>query len=215
MPLAGGRSLYADFGNDTMAVVEWLRGLFGILTVCLAFLFASTVNAAEVRTWTSTGGKHTTEAEFIKISGDGKTVTLKKTDGKETDVPLDKLFAPDQEYVAKQKEAKSKEQEKPRAVVPKPTLATSSTKTDSLPKQASAPSPASSLLRKKIDLVNVKDGGRVIVETKTRSRVYFTIWTSSKTGADLSMADTRSTKRLMRMLPVLLVTIPRSRGFFT
>lgn len=69
----------------------------------LFLLFALVANAAEVRTWTSASGNHETEAEFVKISDDGKTITLRKTDGKKTDVPLVRLSGADREYVAKQK----------------------------------------------------------------------------------------------------------------
>ena len=70
------------------------------LAVCL-FLCTFIVHAEEVRTWTS--GKFKTEAEFVRVSDDGKTVTLKKTTGKEIAVALDKLSKADRGYVAKRK----------------------------------------------------------------------------------------------------------------
>ncbi len=62
------------------------------------FLCAVIAQAEEVRTWTS--GKFKTEAEFVKVSEDGKTVTLKKPDGKEVHVALNKLSKADQDFVA-------------------------------------------------------------------------------------------------------------------
>jgi len=83
-----------------------------ITTVTVFCLLALVANAAEVRTWTSTSGTHKTEAELVKVSDDGKSVTLRKTDGKEIEVPLDKLSKADSEYTAKQ--------QKPRATITAP-----------------------------------------------------------------------------------------------
>ncbi len=67
---------------------------------CLAFLlltlFGPTAVAGEVRTWTSSGGRHKIEAEMVSL--EGHTVTLKRSDGKILKVPLDKLSEADQEY---------------------------------------------------------------------------------------------------------------------
>ena len=71
------------------------------ITICFVFLSVLVSNATELRTWTSANGTHKTEAEFIKVSADGKTVTIRKTDGTNSDVPLDKLSKEDQEYVVK------------------------------------------------------------------------------------------------------------------
>lgn len=74
-----------------------------IVTIFLFFLFALVANANEMRTWSTATGKFTTEAEYVGISEDGKTVKIrKKEDSKEIDVPLDKLSKADQEYVSKQ-----------------------------------------------------------------------------------------------------------------
>lgn len=80
-------------------------------TIIFSFLFAFVINAAEMRTWTSGGGSHKTEAEFVKISDDGKIITIRWEDGKEKDIPLDKLSKADQEYVKKQTEKKLVEQQ--------------------------------------------------------------------------------------------------------
>lgn len=50
-----------------------------------------------VRTWTDVTGKFKIEAELLNF--DGKKVTLKKTDGSESDLPLSKLSKADREYV--------------------------------------------------------------------------------------------------------------------
>ncbi len=72
------------------------------LAVFLAFLLVPATNA-EMRTWTSAQGQHKIEAEFVKISDDGKTITLRQPDGKEIHAKLDGLSKADQVYVAKQK----------------------------------------------------------------------------------------------------------------
>ncbi len=53
--------------------------------------------ASAVRTWIDSSGQHKIEAEFVSFK-DG-TVTLKKTDGKLTELPLEKLSDADQKYV--------------------------------------------------------------------------------------------------------------------
>ena len=52
---------------------------------------------AFARTWTDSSGKYEIEAEFVSFE-DG-IVTLKKTDGKITELPLDKLSEADREHV--------------------------------------------------------------------------------------------------------------------
>jgi len=82
------------------------------LTVSLFFLLAFTVDAGEVRTWTSAGKQHTIEADLVNISEDGESVTLRQKDGEETIVQLDTMSQADQEYVAKQKETANQLNEK-------------------------------------------------------------------------------------------------------
>lgn len=52
---------------------------------------------AEVRTWSSAGGKFQVEAEMVSIQDD--KVLLRSTDGKELSVPLNKLSEADREFV--------------------------------------------------------------------------------------------------------------------
>ena len=81
------------------------------LAVSLCLLLAFAANADEVRIWTSANGSHKTEAEFVKVSRDDKSVSLLKTDGKEVEVLLEKLSKADQEYVQeRQKEIKETEE---------------------------------------------------------------------------------------------------------
>lgn len=53
---------------------------------------------AEVRTWTDSSGKHTTEAELVSVDDDA--VKLRRTDGTLVTVPLKKLSEADQKFVA-------------------------------------------------------------------------------------------------------------------
>ncbi len=52
---------------------------------------------AELRTWTDASGKHTTEAELISV--DDGAVKLRRKDGKEITVPIDKLSAADRAFI--------------------------------------------------------------------------------------------------------------------
>ena len=71
---------------------------------CLvAVTLFTAATAAEVRTWTDKSGRFRIEAEFV-AEEDG-TVTLRKADGEEVEVPLDKLSAADQKAVQEAKEA--------------------------------------------------------------------------------------------------------------
>ena len=65
------------------------------LAIC-AVLFCGT-SAAQSRTWTDSTGRYTVEAEFVSVAGG--QVTLKKTDGQEITLPLDRLSAADREFV--------------------------------------------------------------------------------------------------------------------
>ncbi|MGL4944518.1 MAG: SHD1 domain-containing protein [Thermoguttaceae bacterium] len=76
---------------------------------CLAVFFGLcvlvvSISAGEIRTWTAGGGKFSTEAEFIETSPDGTMVSLRKKDGKEIQVAIEKLSEADQEYITKQSE---------------------------------------------------------------------------------------------------------------
>jgi S1-C subfamily serine protease len=71
------------------------RLVVGALVVALAI--ASLGRAAEMRTWTSATGSHTTEAEFVELKDDGNVV-LKTKAGKTILVPLGKLSEADQAF---------------------------------------------------------------------------------------------------------------------
>ena len=62
-----------------------------------ALLFAATGRSGEMRTWKASTGNFSTEAELIEMTG-GNAVRLKKKDGHEITVPLDRLSAEDQVY---------------------------------------------------------------------------------------------------------------------
>ncbi|MBL9081458.1 MAG: hypothetical protein JNK76_06615 [Planctomycetales bacterium] len=53
-----------------------------------------------VRTWHSSDGIFSIEAQFVKVAGN--TVTLRRTDGKSIEVPLDKLDAEGQQFIKRQ-----------------------------------------------------------------------------------------------------------------
>ena len=77
----------------------------GVLLLC------TEPTQAEQREWTDKSGKHTVEAEFVRIER-GK-VTLKKADGTESKVPLSKLSKKDQSFLRKlQKAAATSQQTK-------------------------------------------------------------------------------------------------------
>jgi S1-C subfamily serine protease len=65
----------------------------------LALLFTGTISyAGESRTWTDTTGKYRIEAELI--SADANFATLKKADGSQIRVPVDKLSSGDRALIA-------------------------------------------------------------------------------------------------------------------
>src|SRR4051812_19952810 len=78
---------------DFLRLGRQLRG--GVLIAFSAI--ASISPAAEMRTWTSASGSHTTEAEFVELKDDGNVV-LKTKAGKTVHVPLSKLSETDQAY---------------------------------------------------------------------------------------------------------------------
>jgi len=67
--------------------------------VVLAVIGASLPAAAFARKWVDSSGKHSIEAEFVRV--EAGTVYLKRDDGGEIGVPLDKLSQEDQQFVAK------------------------------------------------------------------------------------------------------------------
>ncbi len=70
----------------------------GFLTfACSGYAAEMEGRQAEFRTWTDVTGKHKLEAKFVHFK-DGK-VRLKKKDGSEVDVPLEKLREADQTLV--------------------------------------------------------------------------------------------------------------------
>lgn len=68
--------------------------------VGLSLLLAATASA---RKWTSSDGKFTIEAELVEFANGA--VKLKKEDGKEITVPLQKLSLPDRKFVMTPKKA--------------------------------------------------------------------------------------------------------------
>jgi hypothetical protein len=68
-----------------------------LLVLFLLAAFFGPVDAAAPRTWNSSGGQFSTEADLLAFR-DGK-VRLKKTDGTVIDVPLERLSDADQQYV--------------------------------------------------------------------------------------------------------------------
>ena len=54
---------------------------------------------SDLRTWTSTDGKFTVEAQFVKAVGE--TVYLKRKDGRQIEVPIEKLSPKDQQFLRK------------------------------------------------------------------------------------------------------------------
>jgi S1-C subfamily serine protease len=90
--------------------------VMAVMAVFIGLSFA-VVARAEMRTWTSAAGNHTTEAEFVELKDDG-TVLLKTRAGKTIQVPLSKLSDADQAFARSQG-----------AVKPRTTAAADSAKT--------------------------------------------------------------------------------------
>lgn len=67
----------------------------------ISLIFALPVTPASARTWSSTSGSYTVEAEFIELKDDG-TVVLKTQAGKTIEVSLAKLSTADQEFARSQ-----------------------------------------------------------------------------------------------------------------
>ena len=77
-----------------MKRIYWISAI-AVTVFALTIIIAT--HADEFRTWTVE-----MEAELVKISEDGKAVTLRRKDGREIDVALDKLSSADKSYVTKQ-----------------------------------------------------------------------------------------------------------------
>lgn len=145
-------------------------------TACRAFCFflllTFAVSAGEIRTWTSSGGKHKTEAEFIDLSEDGKTVTLKKADGKEIEVPLEKISQIDREYATKQKalttQPKKVDRPDTSSTIPNTRQIQKPSHPSRRPRQDDFAT--KDLLRRKIDAVNRQDNGEVKVELSDKEK---------------------------------------------
>src|SRR5262245_13772949 len=96
---------------------------FGVITFLALFTADSAV--AEVRTWTSADGKFKVEAELISVQDD--TIQLRKADGTEVTVPLEKLSPADRLF-AKSRAAKSASSETKAAQADPRTPKTAATK---------------------------------------------------------------------------------------
>jgi hypothetical protein len=77
-----------------------------MLLVCLMALGVLSADAGEVRVWKTVDGIYKTEAEFVEIFEDGKTVTLRRKNGTEFPCAIDTLSKKDQEYIKSQSEIK-------------------------------------------------------------------------------------------------------------
>ena len=84
-----------------------------LLTIPVVFVLVGSVSLAAPRTWTSSNGRFTTEAELLDFK-DGKA-QLKKTDGKVIEVPLLSLSAEDRQYIKGQFPGVEEEQFRPGA----------------------------------------------------------------------------------------------------
>ena len=70
-----------------------------ILLACITFFSVATIGeTAQMRNWQDRTGKFNVEAEFVRLNDD-KTVTLKRKNGKEFNVPLDRLSSSDIDFV--------------------------------------------------------------------------------------------------------------------
>lgn len=69
------------------------------ITIILAVICTKAA-LAETRTWTDSSGKHSVEAELVKV--DDRQVTLKRGDGKVVTLAIRRLSAADQRYVRSQ-----------------------------------------------------------------------------------------------------------------
>jgi hypothetical protein len=80
----------------------WRKLMVSLTTLLAVLSLAASVQAAEaqLRTWTDFTGQYRVRAELVEVK-DGR-VWLKKVDGSTVGVPLDRLSATDQRWVARQ-----------------------------------------------------------------------------------------------------------------
>lgn len=84
---------------------------------------APELSTEAMRTFTDKTGQHTTVAEFLEFKTDatrGSRVTLRKTDGKEIEVPMNSLSKDDQQWI--RDEVKRRREPQPVVVTPKPVV---------------------------------------------------------------------------------------------
>ena len=73
--------------------------LWPVIAVVIAIVAVAGPAVAEVRTWTDSTGEHQVEAEFLSYN-DGKA-RLRRTDGKEISIAIDRLSSADRAYLRK------------------------------------------------------------------------------------------------------------------
>lgn len=96
--------------TQLLRIYTKLHGSVSILAlICLGLLTAGSISA-EVRVWTDSTGKHTTEAEFVSYK-DGKVTLRKPGTTKTLTLPLEKLSDEDQVFVEDLAEAMKAEAE--------------------------------------------------------------------------------------------------------
>lgn len=90
-------------GNSTYPTANGTKTVMKVVPISnevadkLAAETVSELTVSRVRTWTDVTGKHKTEAELIDY--DGKKVTIKKTDGTQSVLPVSKISKADRDYV--------------------------------------------------------------------------------------------------------------------
>ena len=95
-----GESVFAD--DEILAKAEALQsGKSRPVTVEKKRRFIPVRKEYPYRTWTDTTGKHKTKAKFLSISNG--IVRLKKVDGKESRLPLEKLSDADRQWLKNRK----------------------------------------------------------------------------------------------------------------
>jgi len=85
-----------------------------VFAIAITSILLGSVSVEAARTWTSHDGKFTIQAEFLE-SSEGK-VRLKKADGKEFVIPLEKLSAGNRQWVESQVSRKQTSKQKPESV---------------------------------------------------------------------------------------------------
>src|SRR5687768_5434091 len=100
MPIvgAGYRDEYSTKYRRILVMLNNTGGkLFAIITAIVGF---TTIASAEERTWSDKSGKFSVMAEFVRIDGD--RAVLRRSDGKEIKVPIEKLSEDDQAVIKAQ-----------------------------------------------------------------------------------------------------------------